>query len=163
MVVLSEDIPQAIAMDWRMIQSYPRGGTIMKREPIFELGVRRDTNFSGTAHVNLLVADQAGTYDTQVYDVVFEPGCRNDWHAHPGGQLLLCTDGVGYYQEEGKPARRLTRGDVVEIPPNAVHWHGASPDQAFTHIGISPNLHTGPIHWIRPVTEAEYADAVATP
>ena len=131
----------------------------MSHEPIFELGVKRDTNFTGTAHVNLLVDDQAGTYDTQVYDVVFEAGCRNDWHSHPGGQILLCTDGVGFYQAQGHPARRLIKGDVVEIPPDKVHWHGASPDQPFTHIGISPNLHTGPINWREPVTDEEYLEA----
>ena len=64
-------------------------------------------------------------------NVTFEPGCRNNWHSHTGGQLLIAVGGVGYYQERGKAARRLLPGDVVEIAPNVEHWHGAAPDSWF--------------------------------
>lgn len=68
-------------------------------------------NFTGTAFVNFFVRDENNTYDYTVYDVIFEPGRRNDWHTHAGGQLLLCTGGIGYYQEKGKPARRPLKSD----------------------------------------------------
>lgn len=75
----------------------------MTHDPIFPKGIRANKNFTGAAYVNFLVPDTDATYDCQVYDVVFEPGCRNNWHSHGAGQLLLCTDGVGYYQEKGSP------------------------------------------------------------
>jgi len=128
-------------------------------QPIFTKGRRMAANFTGTAYVNMLVPDTDGVYNCQVYDVVFEPGCRNDWHSHAAGQLLLCTEGAGYYQEKGKAARRLGKGDVVEIPPGAVHWHGAAPDSGFTHIGISPDTQKGGAVWLAPVTDEEYFEA----
>ncbi len=126
---------------------------------IFPKGVKMDAHFTGTAFVNFLVPDKNGVYNCQVYDVLFEAGCRNDWHSHPGGQFLLCTDGIGYYQERGKSARRLKKGDVVEIPPDIVHWHGAAPDTAFSHIGISANTQKGPAAWLGAVTKEEYLSA----
>jgi quercetin dioxygenase-like cupin family protein len=73
--------------------------------------------------------------------------------------LLLVTHGEGFYQERGKPARRLHEGDVVQIPQNAEHWHGAAPNCGFTHIGISPNAHKGTAAWFGPVTDEEYEEA----
>jgi quercetin dioxygenase-like cupin family protein len=128
-------------------------------DQIFPKGARMEAHFTGTAYVNFLVPDQDGKYGCQVYDVLFEAGCRNDWHSHPSGQLLLCTDGTGYYQERGKPARRLEKGDVVEIPPDVVHWHGAAPHTDFTHIGISANTLKGPAAWAGAVTDEEYRRA----
>ncbi|MDR0620757.1 MAG: cupin domain-containing protein [Deltaproteobacteria bacterium] len=124
---------------------------------IFKIGTKASpAHFTGPAFVNLLVADSRGVYNATVYDVKFEPGARNNWHSHPQGQILLCTGGVGYYQESGQPPRRLEKGDVVEIPPNARHWHGAAPDCSFTHIGITPNANRGPTEWHDPVTYEEY-------
>ena len=117
------------------------------------------TVFTGTAYLNMLIADNDNQYNCQVYDVVFEAGARNNWHSHPGGQILLVTAGKGYYQERGKSARFLQMGDVVAIPPNVEHWHGAAPDSEFTHIGISPNTQKGGAKWFDPVTEAEYTEA----
>jgi len=59
-----------------------------------------------------------------ISNVTFEPGCRNNWHSHSGGQILVVVGGKGYYQVKGEPARLLLPGDVVEIPTNVVHWHG---------------------------------------
>jgi quercetin dioxygenase-like cupin family protein len=133
------------------------GGTM---EPIFPRGAKApEAVFTGTAFNNMLVPDTDGIYDLQVYDVVFEAGARNNWHAHPGGQILLVTDGKGWYQERGKPARFLQRGDVVVIPPDVEHWHGAASDSEFTHIGISPNVHKGGAKWLEPVSDAEYTEA----
>ncbi|MGN0835672.1 MAG: cupin domain-containing carboxymuconolactone decarboxylase family protein [Candidatus Spyradosoma sp.] len=92
-------------------------------------------------------------------NVTFEPGCRNSWHSHTGGQILVATDGVGYYQEKGAPARRLVPGDVVEIAPNVVHWHGAAPSSWFSHLAISCNPRTNANTWLEPVSAAEYRAA----
>ena len=126
---------------------------------IFPKGGQVSANFTGMAFVNMLVPDIQGVYNCQVYDVLFKASCRNSWHIHPGGQLLLCTDGEGYYQEKGKAAQRLKKGDVVQIPPNVVHWHGAAPDSDFTHIGISPNTDKGAAVWLESVSDEEYSAA----
>lgn len=84
-------------------------------------------------------------------NVTFEPGCRNNWHRHPGGQILLVTGGRGYYQEEGKPAQELNPGDVVKIHPNVKHWHGAASDSWFVYLSVETNANTGPAEWLEPV------------
>jgi len=130
--------------------------TTQNRTAIFPKGDKAPADyFSGTAWVNILVAkDETGHYS--VGDVVFEPGCRNNWHTHPAGQILLITDGEGYYQEKGKPARSLSKGDVVVIPSDVVHWHGATADNSLTHIAISNITENGPVTWLEPVTDEEY-------
>ncbi len=115
--------------------------------------------FTGTTWVKMLHPDSDGVFDTQVYNVIFEPSARTFWHSHPGGQILLVTEGTGYYQEKGKPARLLNSGDVVAIPPDVVHWHGAAPESHFIHIGMSTKVHLGPADWSGPVTDEEYKDA----
>ena len=94
-------------------------------------------------------------------NVTFEPGCRNNWHIHHaakgGGQLLICTAGEGWYQEEGKPAVSLVPGTVIEIPANVKHWHGAAKDSWFQHIGIGvPGTKTS-TEWCEPVSDDDYA------
>lgn len=93
-------------------------------------------------------------------NVTFEPGCRNNWHSHTGGQLLIAVGGAGYYQERGKAARRLLPGDVVEIAPNVEHWHGAAPDSWFSHLAIACNPQTNQNTWLEVVNDEEYAEAV---
>lgn len=92
-------------------------------------------------------------------NVTFEPGCRNNWHSHTGGQLLIAVGGVGYYQERGKAARRLLPGDVVEIAPNIEHWHGAAPDSWFSHLAIGCNPQTNQNTWLERVDGQQYAEA----
>jgi 4-carboxymuconolactone decarboxylase len=112
--------------------------------------------FTGTAWVNILVPkDETGTY--AVGNVVFEPGCRNNWHTHAAGQILLITDGKGFYQEKGKTAIPLAKGDVVVIPSNVEHWHGATKDSCLTHIVITTNSPEGAVKWLAPVTDDEYS------
>ena len=86
----------------------------------------------------------------------FEPGARTAWHRHPGGQILLVTEGKGYYQERGKPIRTMQKGDVMKCLPGTEHWHGASPDSKLTHIAIGSNVDKGGAVWLRGVTDQEY-------
>ena len=131
----------------------------MNAEAIFAKGEKAPEEiFSHTVWVKMLHADENKTFDTQVYNVEFEPSARTHWHSHPGGQILLCTEGRGYYQEKGKPARSLQKGDVVAIPPEVVHWHGAAPEERFVHIGMSTQVRLGPATWLGPVTGPEYAE-----
>ncbi len=112
-------------------------------------------HFIGTAWREMLVAED-NLLNCPVYNVTFEPGARNNWHKHPGGQILLVTGGKGYYQEEGKSVQRIQKGDVVKINPNVKHWHGAKSDSWFVHIGITTNPQKGDAVWLEPVTDEEY-------
>jgi quercetin dioxygenase-like cupin family protein len=113
--------------------------------------------FTGPTSLKMLVmADDI--LNTSVANVVFEPGARNNWHKHPGGQILIATNGIGYYQERGKPIQLLNAGDIVKIPPAVEHWHGASPNSEFTHIAINPNTEKGVVEWLQRVTDEEYND-----
>jgi 4-carboxymuconolactone decarboxylase len=92
-----------------------------------------------------------------VYNVTFEPACRNNWHIHhKGGQILLCTDGEGWYQEWNKPAQSLKAGDVVSIAPEVKHWHGAKKDGWFTHLAIEVPAEGASNEWLEPVTDEQY-------
>jgi len=99
-------------------------------------------HFIGTAWVSLLTQPGNPT-DCVVGSVTFEPGARNSWHAHPAGQILLATEGTGYYQEKGQPARLLRPSDTVTIAPSVVHWHGATVTSLFTHLAIGPTSSQG--------------------
>lgn len=122
---------------------------------IFPKGQKAPAYFTGDAWVEMLSAD-AATFDAIIYNVTFAPGSRNYWHIHSGGQLLLCTSGEGYYQEKGQPARKLKAGDVVEIKPNVVHWHGATAKTEFIHIGITPQVSKNLVTWLEPLSDEEY-------
>jgi len=113
-----------------------------------------NNNFIGNAWLQQLVATDSSN-NIQVGSVTFEAGARTNWHLHPGGQILLATGGLGYYQEEGIPPRILRKGDVVKCPPNVQHWHGASRDQEFIQIAIT-NTQNGPTVWMQPVTDEQY-------
>lgn len=111
--------------------------------------------FTGTAWIRPLVPNDQ-ILNTQIGNVVFEPGARNNWHTHPGGQILIVTDGVGYYQERGKQIQVIRKGDIITIPPDLEHWHGASPDSEFTHLAVNPNTQNGVVVWLQRVTDEEY-------
>ena len=95
-----------------------------------------------------------------VFNVTFEPGCRNNWHIHHatagGGQLLLCVGGRGWYQEWGKEAVEMTPGTVVNIPANVKHWHGAAADSWFSHLAIEVVGEKASNEWLEPVSEEDY-------
>lgn len=112
-------------------------------------------NFIGQCYLNMIVPNDS-PLGCPIGNVTFEPGCRNNWHKHPGGQILLVTGGRGWYQEEGKEARELHSGDVVEIPCNVKHWHGAAKDSWFVHIAIEAKSEAGPAVWLEMVTDEEY-------
>lgn len=112
-------------------------------------------NFTGQAFLEMLVPGD-DIWRCPIGNVTFEPGCRNNWHRHPGGQILLVTAGKGWYQEEGKAARELLPGDVVKIPPDVKHWHGAQKDSGLVHLSIETNSHKGSAQWLEPVADEEY-------
>lgn len=114
--------------------------------------------FTGNVFVHMLVTDQEQSFNTQVYNVEFEAGARSFWHSHPGGQILVGTEGVGYYQEEGQPIQEIHPGDVIEARPDVKHWHGASPDSDFTHLGMTTKVDAGPVNWQEEVTDEEYTN-----
>lgn len=93
-------------------------------------------------------------------NVTFEPGCRNNWHIHHatkgGGQILLCVAGNGWYQEWGKPAQSLKPGDVVVIPPEVKHWHGAKKDGWFSHIAVEVPGENTSNEWLEAVDDEQY-------
>jgi quercetin dioxygenase-like cupin family protein len=111
--------------------------------------------FIGQAYLHMLVSG-GNEWNCPIGNVTFEPGCRNNWHKHPGGQILLVTGGRGWYQEEGKPARELKPGDVVKIPENVKHWHGAAKDSWFVHLFIETNTQKGSAQWLEPVSDEDY-------
>lgn len=129
------------------------------RGGLFGIGLPNDAfaqYFVGQSYLNP-VAGQSGV---NIANVTFEPGCRNNWHIHKaqtgGGQLLLCTEGRGWYQEWGKEARELHPGDAVEIPAGVKHWHGAAKDSWFSHLAVELPGENTSNEWLEPVSDEEY-------
>jgi quercetin dioxygenase-like cupin family protein len=129
---------------------------------IFPKGEPADPrHFTGTAWIKSLVAND-DILTTVISNVVFEAGARNNWHTHGGGQILIATQGRGYFQEKGKAIQPLCEGDVVKIAPGVLHWHGASPDSEFTHLAINVNTDKGLVEWLERVTDEEYGSFIET-
>lgn len=116
--------------------------------------------FIGNSYLKPLTAPEASA--VFLANVTFEPKCRNNWHIHHstngGGQILICVEGEGWYQEEGKPVQSLNVGDVVVIPPNVKHWHGAKKDEWFSHIAVEVPGENTSNEWCEPVTDEEYRE-----
>lgn len=114
--------------------------------------------FIGKSYLNPLT-DPAKT--VFIANVTFEPGCRNNWHVHHaskgGGQLLICVDGEGWYQEAGKPAQSLKPGNIVTIPAEVKHWHGAKKGSWFSHLAVEVPGENTSNEWLEPVTDEAYA------
>ena len=130
--------------------------TNRQNEPVFPKGEKiTNNNFTGTAYLYMMGAKDT-TLHASYGNVTVEPNARTNWHSHPGGQILFITVGKGFYQAKGEPARLLKKGDVVEIPRNVVHWHGAAHDSEFAHIAVSLNTDEGGAIWVGSVTDEEY-------
>ncbi|WP_132055347.1 (R)-mandelonitrile lyase [Pseudocnuella soli] len=123
---------------------------------LFAKGVQAPANnFTGTAWVNMMVTTADG-FNITVGSVTFEAGARTAWHRHPKGQILIITEGQGYYQERGQPKRIMQKGDVIKCPAGIEHWHGASHLNQVTHIAIGPNAEKGSAIWLEKVTDQDY-------
>ena len=114
--------------------------------------------FIGNSYLKPLT--KPGSSVVSLANVTFEPRCRNNWHIHHatngGGQILICVEGEGWYQEEGKPAQSLKPGDIVVIPANVKHWHGAKKDSWFSHIAVEVPGENASNEWCEPVNDEEY-------
>lgn len=114
--------------------------------------------FTGSSFLNPLTVP--GQCPIFLANVTFEPGCRNNWHIHKassgGGQILICTAGEGWYQEQGKDAVSLVPGTVITIPAGVKHWHGAKSDSWFSHISVEVPGENTSNEWLEPVSDEEY-------
>ena len=127
----------------------------------FSIGAPNDgfkQYFTGQSFLAPVSTSQVG-----IFNVTFEPGCRNNWHIHHadkgGGQILVCIAGRGYYQEWGKDAIEMKPGDCVNIPEGVKHWHGAAPDSWFSHLAVEVPGENGKCEWLEPVSDEEYCTA----
>lgn len=125
---------------------------------VFPIGVPNDgfaQYFIGQSYLA-----PVSTAQVKIFNVTFEPGCRNNWHIHEadkgGGQILICVAGRGYYQEWGKEPQKLHPGDVINIMPGVKHWHGAAPDSWFSHLAVEVPGENCRSRWCEPVSEEEY-------
>lgn len=125
------------------------------KEMIFPIGEPNDgfaQYFSGKSYLAPISKSQVG-----IFNVTFEPGCRNNWHIHHasqgGGQILICVAGKGYYQEWGKKAIEMKPGDCINIPVGVKHWHGAAPDCWFSHLAIEVPGENSSNEWLEPVKD----------
>lgn len=130
-------------------------------EDSFGIGLANDNfkqYFLGNSYLKPLT--DFGKCPVFLANVTFEPGCRNNWHLHQatsgGGQILICTTGEGWYQEEGKEAVSLTPGTIITIPANIKHWHGAKKDSWFSHIAVEVPGENSSTKWFEPVLDEEY-------
>ena len=136
---------------------------VFNRENVFGQGAANTAYaqyFIGNSYLNPLT--EAGKCPVFLANVTFEPGCRNNWHIHHaakgGGQILVCVAGRGYYQEWGKAPLELHPGDVVNIPPEVKHWHGAAPDCWFSHLAVEVPGEGTSNEWCEPVPEETYKE-----
>ena len=134
------------------------GKAAFQREMIFPVGEPNTAYakyFVGNSYLATVSKEQI-----PFANVTFEPGCRNNWHIHRatkgGGQMLVCVAGKGWYQEEGKPAVQMLPGDVIHIPANVKHWHGAAADSWFAHLAFEIPGENASNEWLEPVTDEEY-------
>ena len=124
-------------------------------DPIFPKGeLSTVKNHTGKIWLNELSAGDS-TFDPSIAVATYDPGAKLDWHVHPGGQVLLITEGTGYYQERGKAAKVIHKGDVIKCLPGVEHWHGASPANGFAYIAVTPTQ-KGKTVWLEPVSDKDY-------
>ena len=146
---------------FRMAKEIYEESDDIKHGGIFGLGEENkayEKYFVGKSYLRLLSDPKD---PIAISNVTFEPGCRNNWHKHNakkgGGQVLICVDGYGYYQEEGKEAINLKPGDIVEIKPGVKHWHGARKDSWFSHLAFEIPGEETSNEWLEKVSDEEYS------
>lgn len=136
----------------------PENKTNMETTDIFDKGNPLPGDwFSGSAFLFPLVATDKNN-EFSAGSVTFAPGARTNWHTHPKGQVLIVIDGHGFYQEKGKAAQAIKKGDVVNIPEDVVHWHGANDRSHLVHIAITNVKDEQLVTWLQPVTDEEYKE-----
>ena len=111
--------------------------------------------FNGYAYLHPMLSRDKNN-DFSLGNVTFEPGARTHWHTHPKGQVLIVTEGTGWYQEKGKPAQVIKKGDVINIPEDMEHWHGAAANSEMAHIALTNFEGDTNVVWLAPVTDEEY-------
>lgn len=111
--------------------------------------------FTGTVWLNMNVKPEE-EYNVNIGTVSFESKARTNWHSHTNGQILFVVEGIGYYQEEGKPIQLIQEGDVLKIPKNVKHWHGASHQKSMRHIAMITEVDTDKTEWFEPVNDKDY-------
>lgn len=150
-----------------LILSTTAGASEMKKSSVDTVFPQGEVNpyskfFTGQTYLTRLSAKDS-VWNAPIGNVTFEPGARTHWHRHSGGQILLVTGGTGYYQERGAEARLLHKGDIVRIPPDIEHWHGAAPDSWFVHVSIETNGADNQVEWLEAVSDEIYPKKVQTP
>ncbi|MDE7294534.1 MAG: carboxymuconolactone decarboxylase family protein, partial [Oscillospiraceae bacterium] len=143
---------------WEEESSADDAKTAHENSMIFPVGQPNDgfaQYFIGQSYLHPLSTEQVG-----IFNVTFEPACRNNWHIHKaksgGGQILVCVNGRGYYQEWEKDPIELHPGDIVNIPAGVKHWHGAAPDSWFSHLAIEVPGEEGGTEWLEAVSDEDY-------
>jgi quercetin dioxygenase-like cupin family protein len=111
--------------------------------------------FTGTVRIDPLIEPNPPARALCI-SVTFEPGARTLWHSHPLGQTLIVTDGCGLAQHWGGPVEKIRPGDVICIPADEKHWHGATPTTAMTHIAIYEQIDGESVAWMEKVTDEQY-------
>jgi len=121
--------------------------------PKGEIG-KNTADYTGTIWLSELNQPDSN-FNFSIAQATYAPGSKLNWHIHPGGQYLLITQGTGYYQEKGKRAQIVHKGDIIKCLPGIAHWHAAAPDGSFTYIAVTPTA-KGRTIWLQPVTDEEY-------
>ncbi len=144
--------------DWTVDNAAAEEKAAHAAEMVFPIGAPNDAfaqYFIGQSYLAPVSTEQVG-----IFNVTFEPGCRNNWHIHHadkgGGQILICVAGRGYYQEWGKDAVEMKPGDCINIPAGVKHWHGAAPDSWFSHLAVEVPGENGSNEWLEAVDDSQY-------
>ena len=160
LVVTMTNVQRIMAQE-KIAETVGDGKAAFQREMIFPIGEPNTAYakyFIGNSYLAPISKEQI-----PFNNVTFEPGCRNNWHIHHaksgGGQILVCVAGRGYYQEWGKPAQELRPGDVVNIPVDVKHWHGAAPDSWFSHLAVEVPGDETSNEWLEAVDNTVYFKA----
>lgn len=114
-----------------------------------------NVHHTGTVWLSEL-SEADANFNYNVSYAIFAPGSKLDWHSHPGGQILMITEGAGYYQERGKPVKIVKKGDVIKCLPNVEHWHASTPKSEFSYVATTNNHPKGRTIWLEPVSEKDY-------